>query len=100
MVWGSIYKTTFSGIFWVLPNDYNLYTKKIPKIFVYLFICKVTTIKFNFRFCKQCSHSASPLVFKPLSYCFEETIGFDVKASFARRLVSRLIKPGDITKEF
>ena len=31
------------------------------------------------------------LMFKPLSYCFEETIGFDVKASFASRPVSRLI---------
>ena len=25
------------------------------------------------------------VIFKPLSYCFEETIGFDVKASFASR---------------
>ena len=44
------------------------------------------------------------LIFKPLSYCFEETIGFEVKASFASRPVSRLIrwynKPGDIIKEF
>ena len=42
------------------------------------------------------------VIFKPLSYCFQETIGFDVKASFASRPVSRLIswynKPGDITK--
>ena len=44
------------------------------------------------------------VIFKPLSYCFEETIGFDVKASFASRPVLRLIrwynKPGDVTKEF
>ena len=44
------------------------------------------------------------VIFKPLSYSFEETIGFDVKASFANRPESRLIKwynePGDITKEF
>ena len=43
------------------------------------------------------------LLFKPLSYCFQEAIGFDVKASFASRPVSRKIrfynKPGDI-KEF
>ena len=32
------------------------------------------------------------VVLKPLSYCFEETIGFDVKASFASRPVSRLIR--------
>ena len=32
------------------------------------------------------------LICKPLSYCFEETIGFDVKASFASRPVLRLIR--------
>ena len=31
------------------------------------------------------------VVFKPLSYYFEETIGFDAKASFTSRPVSRLI---------
>ena len=36
--------------------------------------------------------------FKLLSYCFQETIGFAVNASFARGL--RLIKPGDVTNEF
>ena len=44
------------------------------------------------------------VIFKPLSYCFEETIGFGIKASFASRSVSRIIrwykKPGDIKKEF
>ena len=30
------------------------------------------------------------IIFKSLSYCFEETIGFDVKASFASRPASRL----------
>ena len=39
------------------------------------------------------------IIFKPLSYCFEETIGFDVKSSFARRPVPRLIKPDDIAKK-
>ena len=40
------------------------------------------------------------VIFKLLSPCFKETIRSDVKASFARHPVSRLIKPGDITKEF
>ena len=40
------------------------------------------------------------VIFKPLSYCFEVTIGFDLKTSFARRPVLRLTKPGDIKKEF
>ena len=32
------------------------------------------------------------VIFKPLSYCFEETIGFDVNASFASRPLSLLIR--------
>ena len=40
------------------------------------------------------------VVFKPISYCFEETIGFDKQTSFARPPVLPLIKSGDITKEF
>ena len=31
-------------------------------------------------------------MFKSLSYCLEETVGFDVKVSFARTPVSRLIR--------
>ena len=37
--------------------------------------------------------------FKPLNYCFEETVRFDVKALFARCPVSAPVKPGKITKE-
>ena len=44
------------------------------------------------------------VILKALSHCFEETIGFDIKTSFASRPLSRLIrrynKPGDIKKEF
>ena len=32
------------------------------------------------------------VLFKLLSYCFEEKIGFDVKALFTNRPVSRLIR--------
>ena len=32
------------------------------------------------------------VIFKPLSYCFEETIEFDVKVSFASRSLSRPIR--------
>ena len=32
------------------------------------------------------------VIFKPLSFCFEETIWFDVKVSIASRPVSRLIR--------
>ena len=39
-------------------------------------------------------------IFKLLSYCFEEIIGLDIKSSLACRPVLRLIKSGDITKEF
>ena len=38
----------------------------------------------------------SIIICEPLSYCFEETIGFDVKNSFARRPASHLIKSSDI----
>ena len=31
-------------------------------------------------------------IFKPLGHCFEETIGFDIKTSFASRPVSPLIR--------
>ena len=44
------------------------------------------------------------VIFKPLRHWFEETIWFHVKASFASRRLSRLIRwhnnPGDIKKEF
>ena len=40
------------------------------------------------------------MIFKTLSYCFKETIGFDVKVLFARHPASCLIKPGNITKYF
>ena len=48
--------------------------------------------------------SSQFIIFKPLSYCFKETIGFDARALFASRPLSCLIrrynKPCDITKEF
>ena len=40
------------------------------------------------------------VVFKLVSYCFEETIGLDIKALFTRPSLSHIIKPGDKTKEF
>ena len=39
------------------------------------------------------------VVFKLLICCFEET-RFDVRASFTRRPVSHIIKPGDTTKGY
>ena len=44
---------TFSGIFWVLTIGYSLYRKAILGIFVYLFICEVTTTKVDFPFYNQ-----------------------------------------------
>ena len=40
------------------------------------------------------------VIFIPLSYCFEKTTRFRVKTLLTRGPVSRIIKPGDITKEF
>ena len=64
-----------------------------------------TIVVKKFRFCLYTGRTVTirlnqSVIFKSLSYCFEETIGFDIKASFARSPVSRLIKPGDTTKEF
>ena len=53
---------TFSLIFCVLPIDYSLYQKTILGIFLYLFICKVTTTKVNFSFYKQCSQDGTGLI--------------------------------------
>ena len=59
-----------------------------------IFVFKSSQTSFSLSFLVQF------VVFKPRSYCFKETIGFDVKVSFARPLLSRLIKPGGITTEF
>ena len=48
---------TFSEIFWAPHCE-----KKIPGIFVYLFIYKVTTTNVNFRFKKQGSQAATRLI--------------------------------------
>ena len=67
----------------------------------------ITSVKYKFvlHLLKEDGLNRSVLAylfasFIPLRYCFEETTRFDVKALFARGPVSRLIKPGDITKEF
>ena len=91
---------------------FELITKKIFKIFVSYFRY------FSYFFCDTTFILLISLysliylllilyqfvIFKPLSYRFEETIGFNVKVSFACLPVLRLIrwynKPGDITKEF
>ena len=50
--------------------------------------------------CTKSWNAVQLVVFKPISYCLEETIGFDKQISFARPPVLPLIKSGDITKEF
>ena len=44
------------------------------------------------------------VILEPLSHCFEETIGLDVKVLYASRPLSRVIKwynkPRNITEEF
>ena len=57
--------------------------------------CKVTAIYYNDH-----DHVFEFVNFKPLSHCFEEIVGLDVKALFTRRLVASLIKPGHITNKF
>ena len=57
--------------------------------------CKVTTIYYNDH-----DHVFQFVSLKPLSHCFEETVGFDITTLFTRGLVLDLIKPGHITKRF
>ena len=64
-----------------------------------LFFSENTAVYYILK-CYMHGSSIQFVVFKSLSYCFEETIGFDKSTSFARPPVSLLIKPGDITKEF
>ena len=42
--------------------DYYVYEKTILGIFVYLFICKVTMTKINFRFYKQYKQVATHFI--------------------------------------
>ena len=80
-------------------------------IYIYIYIWSIwanasllVLYKSHARSRKNFSSYFQFIIFKPLSYCFEETIGFDLKASFASCPLSRLIswysKPGDITKEY
>ena len=56
-------------------------------------ICSKLTIQMSERRQWHCSNVFIQFViFNPLSYCFEGTIGFDVKTSFASRPESRLIR--------
>ena len=60
------------------------------KCFYWLYFCFLRDIILkedgNNNKCKQ------SIIFKLVSYCFEETIGFEVKASFVSRPISRLIR--------
>ena len=69
---------------------YNLFS-----LHTTLIHCKVTTVYYNDH-----DHVFEFASFKPLSHCFEETVGFDVKALITWRLVWGLIKPGHITNRF
>ena len=62
------------------------------------FVLEKSQIKIKKKKLEFIRNTDHVVIFKPLSYCFEETIGFDVKASFASRPVSRQ-QPRDITKE-
>ena len=85
----------------LLPFFLFLFTK----LFIYYFI--ITFYFCSYFFPSRKIHESllrQFVIFKPISYCFKETMGFDVKASFASHPVSHLIgwynKPGDITEEF
>ena len=98
-----LFRVSFCFVVWCIPNTYTYtYLRQFDVVNApYMVWCiQNTYTDIYFRQFDEPSF----VIFKPLSYCFEETIGFDVKASFACRPVSRLIrwynKPGNITKEF
>ena len=82
----------------VLPADITTrwYNKKI--------FIKDYSVPGDFSWIENYKLTCLFVIFEPLSYCFEEKIGFDEKASFTSRPLSRLIswynKLCDITKEF
>ena len=107
--WGYLYLTNLylANLYLTdLAKENPKYINKNPinSIFV-LFWNSSTLFILIIKISENCSVLWNQFViFRLLSYCFKETIWFDVKASFASRPVSRLIrwynKPGDITKEF
>ena len=63
LIWGFISKTAnIFRIFWVLLIDYWQYKNTIVGIFIYLFICKVTTTKVNFWFYNLCNQVLTRLI--------------------------------------
>ena len=92
----------FCGSFHVWLSDRNSWTH-LGEYLMYAWLDFVTKLQ-KYIYFTYSSWTTKIVIFKQLSYCFEETLGFDVKASLASRPVSRLIrlynKPGDITKEF
>ena len=72
---GSISKAI--DIFWnILGSLLSIQKETILRTFVYLFICKVTTTKVNFRFYKQCSQAATRLICKRAIFCQNASIVF------------------------
>ena len=71
----------------------------VEKIFRWCTVASSKWIQSNLFSTIYFRFSTQIVIFKPLSYCLEEIIGFDVNASFASRPVSRLIKPSDIIKK-
>ena len=85
---------TFSGIFWVLAIDYSLYGKAMLGIFVYLFICEVTTTKVNFPFYKQHNKPQYVLFAKELFLCKMLVcfLGSNIPLYIEKGLVEKLCK--------
>ena len=78
--WKKLFFTNVSRYFEILPTSILWFYLK--QVFWQNFV-------FYVIFAVQCYYQF--VTFKPFSYCFEETIGFDVRVSFVSRSVSRLI---------
>ena len=83
--------------------QFNSLLPGIPKMFICVRVKQIAFWKKLSVWISVLSAVSQFAIFKPLSFCFEETIGFEERTSFASRRVSLLIwwytKPGYITKE-
>ena len=95
-----IVKTLVLREYWVIAGVFHVYKRYTIKL---LNMSKITNKRRQKVVFSQMQGNSnikkfSPIIsyqfviFKPLCYCFEETKGFDVKASFTSRPVSRLIR--------
>ena len=84
---------------WHFSHSCLYKSELVFKFLTFMFIIKFIVLQFllqavdvNQHVCIVNFIRSQFVIFKPLSFCFKETMGFDIKASFASRPQSRLIR--------